>query len=300
MIYVLLSTYNGEKYLEEQLESLIAQKDVDFKILVRDDGSTDSTHKILNAWQEKSLLTWYTGKNLGAARSFFDLVQKAPDADYYAFCDQDDVWLPEKLSRAVQVLSDMDNLRPSLYCSGYMVVDKYLNEIRTNIRTDVHLTTPSVLLESFVPGCVMVFNRRLKGIVKTNIPECTIYHDRWIFLSAFFCANIRYDEVANIKYRQHENNVIGVTKGSNLKTLWTNFTSPKLAHCPINISSESLRKHYSDIISDDNLKLLHHASNYKRSLSSLFILFMNPNFNVSQGSLLRKIYWKLQILMYNI
>ena len=82
-VCILLSTYNGEKYLEEQLESLIKQENVEIDILVRDDGSSDNTHNILNKWQERGLLKWYTGNNKGYAKSFMDLVQNSGDYDYY-------------------------------------------------------------------------------------------------------------------------------------------------------------------------------------------------------------------------
>ena len=86
-VIVLLSTYNGGKYLSEQLDSLVAQKGVDVGILVRDDGSTDTTLSILDEWQEKGLLTWYSSGNLGPGKSFMDLLKRAPSGAYYAFCD---------------------------------------------------------------------------------------------------------------------------------------------------------------------------------------------------------------------
>ena len=120
MIYILLSTYNGEHYLNEQIESLVRQVDVNYKILVRDDGSKDSTHVILNKWQQLGFLTWYRGENIGFAESFMDLVQKAPKADYYAFCDQDDIWLPNKLKAAVEKLELLKS-GPQLYCSNLFI-----------------------------------------------------------------------------------------------------------------------------------------------------------------------------------
>ena len=93
-ILILMSTYNGEKYLSEQLNSLLLQENVNIKILIRDDGSTDNTHKILNFYSSNyPNISWYTGENKGPALSFMDLLFNAPESDYYAFCDQDDVWL---------------------------------------------------------------------------------------------------------------------------------------------------------------------------------------------------------------
>lgn len=108
-IIVLMSTYNGELYLEEQLRSIINQKftedEYEVQILVRDDGSSDKTIPILEKYREKGLLDYYTGKNMGYPKSFWHLLKNADDADYYAFADCDDVWFEDKLARAVERLS---------------------------------------------------------------------------------------------------------------------------------------------------------------------------------------------------
>ena len=117
-VTILMSTYNGEDFLEEQLQSLLSQQDVETHILVRDDGSTDRTRDILDHWQDAGKLTWYGGDNLGWAMSFMHLLIHAqPDADYYAFCDQDDIWLPDKLSRAVSMIEQQEQ-ECVLYCSN--------------------------------------------------------------------------------------------------------------------------------------------------------------------------------------
>ncbi|MBR4422455.1 MAG: glycosyltransferase, partial [Erysipelotrichaceae bacterium] len=101
-LIVLMSTYNGERYLQQQLDSLYAQTLKPDRIIVRDDGSTDQTMAILEAnAREHKELSFSQGNNLGAGRSFWELIKTCEDADYYALCDQDDVWLPEKLERAV-------------------------------------------------------------------------------------------------------------------------------------------------------------------------------------------------------
>lgn len=93
-VSVLLSTYNGEKYLREQLDSLLVQQGVDLRIIARDDGSKDTTVEILKEYAGKDTrVSFFEGKNVGPAQSFFDLIMKSPDSDYYAFCDQDDVWI---------------------------------------------------------------------------------------------------------------------------------------------------------------------------------------------------------------
>lgn len=114
-VCVLMSTYNGGKYLQEQIDSLIGQADVNLTVLVRDDGSSDSTTVILERYKQKGVLDWYPGENIGSARSFLDLVSRAPYCDYYALCDQDDYWFPEKLSVAISRLEQTDSSKSALY-----------------------------------------------------------------------------------------------------------------------------------------------------------------------------------------
>ena len=120
---ILLSTYNGEKYLPELLESVLAQKDIYVDILARDDGSTDKTVEILKKYDRVKV---YGGNNLKPAKSFLDLIWKADiNYDYYALCDQDDVWKEEKIISAVKCIENID--KPALYSSAVEVVDKRLN-----------------------------------------------------------------------------------------------------------------------------------------------------------------------------
>ena len=101
-VVILISTYNGEKYLAEQLDSLLNQTYQNIKIFIRDDGSKDKTIDIIKEYQKKSEKIFLTeGKNIGFINSFFELLKLSNNADYYAYCDQDDVWMEDKIERAV-------------------------------------------------------------------------------------------------------------------------------------------------------------------------------------------------------
>lgn len=133
-VTVLVSTYNGQKYLSKQLDSLISQVGVDMKIIVRDDGSSDGTRQILrNYAQTYSNIQLLFEDNCGAEESFNKLCQYSLQqdlTDYYAFCDQDDVWDNDKLSIAIQSLEKFDHLVPNLYFSNLRMVDDTLSYIR--------------------------------------------------------------------------------------------------------------------------------------------------------------------------
>ena len=125
-VQVLLSTYNGEKYLKEQLDSIIAQKGVDVHILARDDGSKDDTIKILEGYENIDIIK---GSNIGVCKSFFELINKSGEYDYYSFADQDDVWDCDKLVIAINKLEKC-NSKPAVYASNTRLVDANLTFLK--------------------------------------------------------------------------------------------------------------------------------------------------------------------------
>ena len=121
-IAVLMSTYNGERYLREQIDSILNQKiEVCFDLIVRDDGSTDKTIEILKMYADAGKLFFSIGKNVGAARGFVNLLHENPGYDYYAFSDQDDVWNEDKLKKGITAIQDIK--KPALYCTNCELVD---------------------------------------------------------------------------------------------------------------------------------------------------------------------------------
>lgn len=221
-VCVLLSTYNGEKYLKEQLDSLLWQENVDLQILARDDGSKDSTLKILEEYSKKdSRISYYKGKNVGPAQSFFDLIIKSPDADYYAFCDQDDVWDRDKLKIAVEFLEKEDNSRPNMYYSNLRIVDQDLQYYRlSHSEPSVQSNKYSVLTEDMATGCTVVFNKTTAKYVRSGSPEYCSMHDTWIYMICKFFGKTIYDFDAHISYRQHGNNVVGTYLGKKTKEIY--------------------------------------------------------------------------------
>lgn len=209
-VTVLLSTYNGEAYLDEQLESIVLQKDVIPTIIVRDDGSTDKTCKILDKWEKRGSLNWYDGPNMGPARSFLNLLKNADDANYYAFSDQDDYWLPGKMSAAIEELAPYKN-EPALYFCQTQLVDKDLQEIDSVIINPL-LTFGESLVYHFIGGCTMVMNRKLRDVINRHTPLYLNMHDVWIYeVAQAIGAHIIFDPVSYILYRQHGDNVLGQT-----------------------------------------------------------------------------------------
>ena len=217
---MLLSTYNGEGFLCEQLDSLIAQEGVDISVLVRDDGSSDGTWNILIQYQKKypKLFELIQGDNIGCALSFTELLKEAferyLDFNRFAFCDQDDVWLPLKLKSALDNLKEEDDTLPLSYCSNTAIVDIALNFEKMNWREDeVVITKKRSLIQSFATGCTMVFNRIALEIYVKHIPDTIWVHDYQMYQICVFLGKVVWDSNSYILYRQHGKNQLGANKG---------------------------------------------------------------------------------------
>lgn len=211
-ILVLMSTYNGEKYLREQIDSILRQVGCEVSLLVRDDGSTDGTHEILNEYKINGKLSWYfESRNLGAGFSFLSLLKNSPDFKYYAFADQDDIWDHYKLKVAIQQIGV--STLPTIYFSNALLVDSDSRSLETNVYKKVQSTKfETVVCGGNILGCTMVFNEQLANIIKSHgLPYSIVMHD--YFLAVLCLAvggEILYDHKCYMKYRQHSNNVVGV------------------------------------------------------------------------------------------
>lgn len=215
-VAVIMSTYNGEKYLREQLDSIFAQRDVEVTLFVRDDGSMDDTHAILAEYAQKHTCVFVEfGENVGVGNSFMNALYSTPDTfEYYAFADQDDIWQENKLSEAVKLLNASGKL---LYASNQECVDKDGNTLGLRYKTDavVHTKPPEIMSNNMLAGCTMVMNEQLHDILceKRNRPSGALLrnriHDVWVAFVAALYNGIVYDTRSFIRYRQHENNVVG-------------------------------------------------------------------------------------------
>jgi glycosyltransferase involved in cell wall biosynthesis len=207
-----MSTFNGERFLAEQLDSLLNQRDVGISIIIRDDGSSDGTRGILERYSARSPnIHVHPGTNLGVVPSFIELMRLASaiPAGYFALCDQDDVWLPEKLSRAVRALGT-ENPGPRLYCSVVRYVDESLRDLGSS-RTSLRAGFDNAVVENIATGCTVVFNRALLDLVNSAPPRRALMHDWWLYMVAAAFGDVIFDPQSWILYRQHGRNVIGGT-----------------------------------------------------------------------------------------
>lgn len=209
-VIILLSTYNGEKYIEEQLQSIFAQTYWPHcKLFVRDDGSKDGTVAILKKYEQQDLLSLECGENIGFVRSFFWLINNSPDADYYSFADQDDVWNADKVERAVKMLEDAaseDLQKPLLYFANLDIYDSEMHFVRHN---DFISSVPSfetLCTQSLLTGMTYVINKKLLDLAKCINPQNVDGHDYIIAMIASGCGKLIMDNTPVAKYRRHGSN----------------------------------------------------------------------------------------------
>lgn len=204
-----MSTYNGERFIDEQLRSILDQLPADSILMVRDDGSWDGTVARIQALGDRRIhLT--LGKNVGFARSFLTLLCMAPsDSDMVMFSDQDDVWLPDKIQRAWLHLQ-LHVSMPALYGSAQMLVDESLNLLQP---TSPWLREPSfinALAENIITGCTAAINQpALTLLQKAGVPKGVQFHDWWLYLVISAFGVVIVDKQPTLLYRQHHANLIG-------------------------------------------------------------------------------------------
>lgn len=286
-VLVIMSTYNGEKYIREQLDSLYGQKDVELNLLVRDDGSKDNTIEILEEYSRKyGKMTVVKGKNVGAARSFheaaFYAATRMEPFDYYSYSDQDDVWFEHKLSTSVRHV-DPASSQPQLFYSPALLVDSKLNPIKPNNSRTVNCLGANIA-SSHSLGCTQVFNKALldkivliNGYIasvdtKTYVP----LHDAWTALVAYSIGKVEVGEAPLMFYRQHEANVIGgndrgIRKFFHRIKRYTSGDKKKSAKCRIILTL------MRDDIPEKNLKLLERCAYYTESFPKRIKLAFTPD-----------------------
>jgi glycosyltransferase involved in cell wall biosynthesis len=216
-VHILLASYQGEAYLAQQLESIAAQTYSAWQLWVSDDGSTDTTREIVAqfASQVTQTVVILDGPCKGVTQNFFHLVNTVSldnSNSLYAFCDQDDVWLPEKVARAVaqyqsQILSDE---QPFLYCGRTEIVDANLRHLGYSAIPTRPLGFGNALLQNIAGGNTMVFNSALLQTLRHINPLHSVWHDWSAYLVATGCGGILYfDKEASVLYRQHKLNAVG-------------------------------------------------------------------------------------------
>lgn len=215
LVVILMCTFNGGRFLAEQLDSLESQIHRNWSLIVSDDGSEDSTLEILLNYQAKwprGKMTIRQGPQKGFCQNFLSLAcDPQIQANYFAFCDQDDVWLPSKLEVALEnIIANQEPEVSYLYCGRTKYVDENLNTCGISPLFVFPPSFRNALVQSIAGGNTMVFNLATKQLVEKVGLVNVASHDWWLYLLVSGAGgHVFYDPVPNILYRQHEGALIG-------------------------------------------------------------------------------------------
>jgi rhamnosyltransferase len=221
MVDILMTTYNGEAFVEEQIRSIISQSYSDWRLLIRDDGSEDNTATIIQSFAQTDYriqIITHPNTHLGVAQNFMHLVS-CSSAPYCMFCDQDDVWLPNKVEKMVSHIHQLDNNIPQVVYSN-----AYLWSPEQGIIADRNtLTYPTTLqqmlfLNTGIQGAAAIFNRPMCDLLRQPLSTYAM-HDHALLLAGICLGQVPYIHQPLMYYRQHNNNLTGNAPGS----MWNKF-----------------------------------------------------------------------------
>lgn len=291
-VTVVVSSFNGEKYIKEQIDSILSQKHCKISLIVRDDGSSDDTIAILHQYEKKGQLKLVQGENLKPAKSFLEALKHSGETDYYAFSDQDDIWLDDKLISAISFLEKENNHIPLMYYSSTTLVNENLDFIAQH---NIHLKRNDLARFIFndMSGNTMVFNNELRNKIIDN-SEFDIYiHDKWVLqLCLSIGGKCVGDIESHILYRQHGNNTIGmeVSLKDKIKKFFYVINQPSDKHLRYLYLIDTIEP-YKDIIEKCN-------KSEKMVIKDKLLIILNKN--IKFDNFLFKIAFIIRVLKGNL
>lgn len=210
-----MSVYNGDSFLEVQVDSIMNQKGVEITLFIRDDGSKQKTISLLKKMQNRygaERLIIEFGNNVGIGNSFMNALYSAPDnGDYYCFSDQDDIWLEDKIQNGIKLIQGRTS--PTLYASDQIVVDENLKGKHYRFKVQPEIGLGQIMRGNKISGCTFIMNRSLYTLLKNHRPSAALLnnriHDVWVAAVAAAFGTIVYDTKSYILYRQHSSNAVG-------------------------------------------------------------------------------------------
>ena len=259
-VAILLCTHQGSQFLTEQLDSILSQEHNNFSIWASDDSSDNDTHQILEQYQSQwgeERLSIHSGPQEGFVANFLSLTCHSNiKADYFAYADQDDIWEPDKLSRAIAQLTSISEEIPALYCSRTQLVDERGKYIALSPVFKKPPGFANALTQNIASGNTMVMNNAARELLRKAGSKNVISHDWWAYIVISAAGgSIFYDTSPTIRYRQHESNLIGSNldwhaRLHRLKLLFKGH----LKHC--NNKNINALKHIKYLITPENQRTL--------------------------------------------
>lgn len=299
-VAVIVSTYNGERFLCEQMDSIINQQGVEVEIFVRDDGSTDNTISLLHKYYDKYNNIHITeGSNMGFRQSFIQELVSHDNFDYYAFGDQDDFWEKRKLISACEMIEAKSSEEiPTVYYSNLNICDEFLTFHRkTKLEKRKH-SLESVIMRRSIAGCTMVINNAMWKLIATKRIDNRLLrrgHDSFLVSLCYSIGgNVLCDSNAFINYRQHKDNTSGSFYGfkQRLRKEWKSLFSKRGQEAEI--ASALLEKWGMEIIPREK-KVLMVTAKSKSNLWARVVMLCSPQFRT--GNIALTLFAKIKIVL---
>ena len=306
-VCVILCSYNGERYINEQINSILNQVGVDVEIFARDDLSKDETINILREYQSKHtnfhLYEEHPSENIGVRNGFMQTLswalEQSDEESYYAFADQDDVWLEDKLLQALNKMPSKQGDSGWLYYSNKIIVDQHLQVLRKEKYVPKNRFN-EMYFASHAYGCTIVIDHTLAELCSKYVSESTHFHDDWIHrLAISIGSEITFDSNAYILYRQHGENTCGTfaTDSKSIKHLVIRameLLKDGQGYNRVGLASDIITN-YHEYLSEKSLKQLVLIKNYKTNLLSKIKLILEAR--ISGISMRNRAVWIIKVLL---
>lgn len=293
-VTIIMSAYNGSKYIKEQLDSIFCQKDVEVTCFVRDDGSTDDTLQVLNRYTPQlGKLIVVDGENVGWEKSFLMALRDAPKGDYYAFADQDDIWFDDKLATGVNMLEKLVDMNmPCMYHCNKISVTEDLKPLSHQVkRIPKPLNRKNALIQEYAQGCSILLNEEARQLVCKHLPKHKIAHDFWCGLICYLFGVVVYDDRPHFYHISHGTNASGEGHlwKSRISRLKGFFFENHTYRLPMN----DLIVGYSDLLKGTDIKFISKIITYKNSFFDKLYLIFSFHF-------IRSSFWGTILLKFSI
>lgn len=283
-VAVIMSTYNGASSIIKQLESIFCQVDVNVKVVVRDDSSTDNTIQIIEDYRlthSNYEIEIIRGENIGYAKSFWMALKLSSDADYYAFSDQDDVWLEDKLIKTIIPMQNDDFQGAKLSYCRMQRSDANLNKLIEQVKVlePIRLSKKIVFTQTYNYGAATVINREAKKLICRECPEkIEVPHDLWAGLLCYWFGRVYYVNEELYYWIRYDSSVTG--KGTRKSGAIFRIKESMRKKSYPNVSYELL-KYYKDCLEEEDIIFLENICNYKTKWRSYFSILFDPQFRRS-------------------
>ena len=295
-VQILVSSYNGEKVIQRQIESILQQKEVEVHILIRDDGSKDTTVQILNSlrYRHPDRIEIVIGDNIGWKRSFIELLFLSGNYDYYGFSDQDDIWDRKKVIKSINKMEQDKNIGIKVCQCASICADENMYPLQEQeVIYDLPKSKKMAIAQEYFRGCCMLWNKEAMRLLRIHKPKETIAHDYWVGLVCYYFGTVYHCPeklLYHIRYLHNSSTDGNISEGRAKR--FKAFFSDKLIYMnPV----EDLLNGYRELLTEEDIIFLSVVRSYKTSIWNKMKIVLDPNFR--RENLKSTLFFKMIILL---